>query len=190
MRRAAHRWKAEIELFPNYKTDFLKLLLGSQKKRKKDAILGILRVKKSWFCRFVSRYFLRKFFQNPSPQFSAKHQCAPLGTISGCLDHREVLYQDVWKPKFPRKSQIFRKILKFGRHEPSNIFRSGCEPSNIFRSYVLPAFQNTKEHHQSPFLCIKRVPNVPLGDLEKPGKFWKFLKFTEISEILTFSEKC
>ena len=48
-RRAAHRWKAEIELFPNYKKYFLKLLLGSQKKRKKEAILEILRVKKSRF---------------------------------------------------------------------------------------------------------------------------------------------
>ena len=128
--------------------------------------------------KFFSGYiFFEKDFSKSLPQFSAKHQCAPLGTISGCLEHREVLYQDVWKPKFPRKSQNFRKILKFGRHEPSSIFRSGCEPSNIFRSYVLPAFQNTKEHHQTPFLCIKRVPNVPLGDLENPGKIENCLKF-------------
>ena len=123
-----------------------------------------------------------KVFSKFLALFSAKHQCAPLGTISGCLEHREVWCQDVWKPKFPRKSQNFRKILKFGRHEPSSIFRSGCEPSNIFRSYVLPAFQNTKERRQTPFLCIKRVPNVSLSNLENPGNFWNFQKFLKFQK--------
>ena len=37
MRRAAHRWKARIELFPNYGKYFLKLLLGSQKNEGKKS---------------------------------------------------------------------------------------------------------------------------------------------------------
>ena len=69
-RRAAHRWKAGIELFPNYKKYFLKLLLGSQKKGKKRWSLKFWGSKNHDFVGFFKiTFFWESFFKIRIPVF-------------------------------------------------------------------------------------------------------------------------